>query len=397
MTRRVIILGSTGSIGTQAIGVIEHVNALHARGEADVSFKVVGLAARRNGEALRAQAERLGVGHVAILEPDSHPGATFTGEDAGTRLVASVEADVVLAAMVGVAGLPAAMEAVKLGRDLALANKETLVAAGELVVPLARATGSRLLPVDSEHAGLWQCLMGRCAGAPAPPNLDAGGVERLVLTASGGPFREWPRERIVAATPGDALKHPTWRMGAKVTVDSASLMNKGLEIIEAHWLFGVEARRIAAVVHPQSVVHAMVEFTDGSVLAQLAPPDMRGPIQHALSFPYRAPGVAPRLDLRSLGRLEFESPDLDRFPALLLAYQALALGGTALATLNAANEAAVEAFLAPGSRVRFGQIAGATRDALDEFGSGPVSSIEDVMRADHAARGFVRRRLGVGP
>jgi 1-deoxy-D-xylulose-5-phosphate reductoisomerase len=406
-TRRVIVLGSTGSIGTQTLEVIEHLNALHESGEFATRFEVVGLAARSRTDRLQAQAARFGVRQIAIGSLDSallesieesggenaHEWCVRQGRRAPEEMVRHVDCDLVVAAMSGAAGLPATLAAVELGRDVALANKETLVAAGSLIVPAARASGSRLLPVDSEHSAVWQCLSGLSeAGAgPTPPMCLSDRVSRIILTASGGPFRAWSREATAAATPDQALKHPTWSMGPKVTVDSASLTNKALEIIEAHWLFGLAGGKIAAVIHPQSIVHAIVELADGSAIAQLGAPDMRGPIQYALTFPGRALGLSRRLNWSELRALEFEEPDHDRFPAMRLAYRAIEQGGTAGAVLNAANEAAVEAFLA--RRIPFGRITELTALAMDRVPPAPISSLQDVQRADAQARELVRAQL----
>ncbi|MBI1190185.1 MAG: 1-deoxy-D-xylulose-5-phosphate reductoisomerase [Tepidisphaera sp.] len=408
--RRIIILGSTGSIGTQTLDVVQSLNAAHAQGKGEHRYEVVGLAAGSNTELLKEQARRFNVRHLAIgAEEISAPCRTWANEagvllgpDAAEHLVRSVDCDVVVSAIVGVAGLAATLAAVKLGRDVALANKETLVAAGELVIPAAVASGSRLLPVDSEHAGAWQALA--CVGCVgpglrdltlAPPmNLD-GRVRKLTLTASGGPFRTATREEIEHATPAQALKHPTWSMGKKVTIDSASLMNKALELIEAHWLFGLAPDRLDAIIHPQSLVHAFVEYCDGSVLAQLGAADMRCPIQVALTWPGRAPGAAKRLDPMTLTKLDFEAPDHARFPALKLAYRVMEKGGTAGAILNAANEAAVRLFLQPGASLKFGQIGRLAGEALEEVPTRPLTSLEDCLQADAMAREFVARRLGL--
>lgn len=385
-TCRLIVLGSTGSIGTQTLDVVSHLNALHARGEWETRYEVVGLAAGRSAELLREQASRFGVQRTAL---------GVNGTDGPERLVREVACDVVVAAMTGAAGLPATLAAVELGRDIALANKETLVAAGGLIVPAARRSGSRLLPVDSEHSGLWQCLHGVCEGAP-PVDAPAC-ISRAILTASGGPFRTWSKEQTFNATPEQALKHPTWSMGPKVTTDSASLMNKALEVIEAHWLFGLPAEKIDVLVHPQSIVHAMAELADGSVIAHLGAPDMRGPIQYALSYPRRPDGAQRRIDWASLRKLEFEPPDHERFPALGLAYRAIRAGGTAGAILNAANEAAVEAFLAPvrggAGGIPFGRITELAAAAMDALGTAPLGSLDDALSAEAHAREFVRARL----
>lgn len=438
MTRRVIILGSTGSIGTQAIDVVSHVNALHEAGRCETRLEVVGLAAGCRAVEVFAQAARLGVRDVALADADgvrltglaTPEGVRLrTGADAAERLVREVECDLVLSAMVGVAGLHATLATVELGRDVALANKETLVAAGGLVVPAARRSGARLLPVDSEHSGVWQCLRGRDAeterrrdeggsdearsggvaerqsgkadGVPMPPLVCAGHVRRVVLTASGGPFRTWTREAMANATVEQALKHPTWSMGPKVTIDCASLINKGLELIEAHWLFGLEPDRLGVLIHPQSIVHALVEHVDGSVIAQLGSADMRTPIMHAMLLGGRVEAAAPRMDWARLRSLEFEEVDGARFPAVGLAIRAMREGGTAGAVLNGANEEAVLAFLRGrdgGGRIGsigFGQIAGLVERAMDEVGVRGLGSIGDVMEADRSARLAVRRAIGV--
>jgi 1-deoxy-D-xylulose-5-phosphate reductoisomerase len=396
--RRVILLGCTGSIGTQAVEVIEHLNALHARGESEACFRVVGLAAGRNAEQAFAQAARLGVRRVALANGDGSAAAprgveVLRGANAAERLVRETDCDVVLAAMVGSAGLPATLAAVELGRAVALANKETLVAAGELVVAACARSGSRLLPVDSEHSALWQCLES-CREEPCTlPPLPAlpRGVSRLILTASGGPFRTWDARATHDATPEQALRHPTWQMGPKVTIDSASLTNKALEVLEAHWLFGAGVERIGVVVHPQSIVHSLVEFADGSVLAQLGANDMRTPIQYALAHPARPAGVSRKLDLAAVGTLEFVPLDREKFPAIDLAYEVIRRGGTAGAVFNAANEAAVEAFLA--RRIPFGRISGLARDALREVGVLPLRTLADALAAEGEARRFVERSV----
>jgi 1-deoxy-D-xylulose-5-phosphate reductoisomerase len=299
--------------------------------------------------------------------------------------------------MVGAAGLPATLAAVELGRDIALANKETLVAAGALVVPAARRSGSMLLPVDSEHCGVWQCLVGSPGrvtqergegGAPVCPPCDVGeSVSRVILTASGGAFRDRTHAEVYNATVDEALKHPTWSMGPKVTIDCASLTNKALELIEAHWLFGLPGEKLEAVIHPESIIHAMVEFADGSVIAQLAIPDMRLPIQYALTFPGRPEGVTRRINFATMRKLEFAPVDLDRFPAVATAYEVMKRGGTAGAVFNAANERAVEAFLA--GRIAFGRIPEVAAEALRAVGVSDARSLEDVLAADAEARRFV--------
>ncbi|MCP3906058.1 MAG: 1-deoxy-D-xylulose-5-phosphate reductoisomerase [Planctomycetes bacterium] len=379
--RRVIVLGSTGSIGVSALDVIAHlVDSGHAR------LDVVGLAAGSRSGLLAEQAGRLGVAHVAIADAsragDIAVENVHAGPDAARELVEAVAepGDLVVGAMVGAAGLPATIAAIDRGCDVALANKETLVAAGALVMPLARQRGVELYPVDSEHSAIAQCLRsGR--------GIDA--VRRIVLTASGGPFRAWSPERIATATPADALSHPTWEMGRKISVDSASMMNKTLEVIEAHWLFGLDADGIEVVVHRQSIVHGFVEFVDGSVVAQLGPPDMRTPIQYALTGGTRRPGNSKRLDWRTLSSLDFEPVDPARFPALGLARSVIEQGGTSGAILNAANEIAVEAFL--DERIPFPRIHDLVREALERLPVGPVETLQDVLAADAEARAFVAK------
>lgn len=386
--RRVIVLGSTGSIGTQTLEVIDHLNRLQVAGAWGTRYEVVGLAAGKNLCELAQQRGTYGVKHAAVLEmpdPTVHDRGFRIGQHAAEQLVREVECDVVVAAISGVAGLPATLAAAELGRDIALANKETLVAAGSLIVPMARKSGSRILPVDSEHSGVWQCLGER---RDAPPLSLGHEIARIVLTASGGPFRTWTKDRIDNATVEEALNHPTWSMGKKVTIDSASLMNKALEIVEAHWLFGVPGTRIKAMIHPQSIVHAMVEFADGSVVTQMGAPDMRTPIQHALTWPDRAPGCAKKI--QSLLRLDFEEPDVERFPALNLAYRAIAEGGSSGAVMNAANEAAVTAFLE--GRIGFGTIAELTHQAMETVPWREIETLADVLEVDALARAVVNSR-----
>jgi 1-deoxy-D-xylulose-5-phosphate reductoisomerase len=383
--RRVILLGSTGSIGCSTLEVLAHLEA-----DAAVDFRVVGLAAGANADRLREQAARWNVKDVAIADASARDaldgvGRVFAGENAARELVESIarEGDLVVAAMVGAAGLPATIAAIGRGCDIALANKETLVAAGALVLPLVRARDTLLLPVDSEHSAIAQCLR-------AGRSTDE--VRRLVLTASGGPFRVWPKERVETARPEDALAHPTWSMGRKITVDSASMMNKALEVIEAHWLFGLPADRIEVVVHPQSIVHSFVEFVDGSVMAQLSPPDMRTPIQYALTWPARRDGCAEMLDFSTMRRLDFEPVDHGRFPAVRMAYDVIERGGTCGAVFNAANEAAVEAFL--DHRIAFGAIPDLVGAALGAIPPVAAGTLEAVLAADADARAFVADRVG---
>ena len=343
---RVAVLGSTGSIGCSTLDVIA---ASAGR------FVPHLLAARRSVGPLLEQARRFRPAWVVIVDPQAAaavdpgslpPGTRLAvGDAALDDLVADPAIDRVVAAIVGAAGLRSTWAAIAAGRTVALANKETLVVAGPLVMRLAEHTGATIIPVDSEHAAIHQAL---CSGRPAE-------VARILLTASGGPFRTRAADTLAAVTPEEALKHPTWSMGPKITVDSATMMNKALELIEARWLFGVSAAQLDVLVHPQSIVHSLVEFVDGSVIAQLSPPDMRLPIQYALSYPRRVPGPARKLDVTERLTLEFEPPDPRRFPSLRLGLEAAERGGTAGAVLNAANEAAVEGFLA--GRLRFTDIA----------------------------------------
>jgi 1-deoxy-D-xylulose-5-phosphate reductoisomerase len=358
MTRKVVILGATGSIGRQALDV--------ARAHPD-RFEVIGLVAGNDADALA---------ELARAWPDA---ATGMGSDAAVDLAASSDADVVLNAIVGAVGLRASLAALEAGNMLALANKESLVAGGELCRAACARGGGLVLPVDSEHAALAQCLEGR----------DRSTVRRLVLTASGGPFRT--RTDLSDVTVKEALAHPTWSMGPKITIDCATLMNKGLEVIEAHFLFGFDVDDIDVVVHPQSMVHALVELIDGSFVMQAAPTDMRIPIQAALTAPDRVPSPADRIDPREFGSLTFESLDEDRFPAVGLAYEALRAGGTAPATLNAANEVAVQAFL--DERLAFDAITRVVHEVLDAHTPGDATTLEGVLDADAEARSDARSAI----
>ena len=334
--RRIAILGSTGSIGRQALDVISQHRDL---------FEVELLTANNSSDLLIRQAIEFNANAVVIcneskysevaeaLEP--HYIKVFAGMKSVCDLVTSDNIDIVLTSMVGFSGLESTISAVKAGKTIALANKETLVAAGQLVMELAAKHRARILPVDSEHSAIFQCLMGS-AGAE---------IEKIHLTASGGPFRTWSREDIAAATPAQALKHPNWSMGSKITIDSATMMNKGLEIIEARWLFGTSGDKINVVVHPESIIHSMVEYADGSVIAQMGHPDMREAIQFAFSYPLRLPLNNRKLNFAELGCMSFFAPDFERFPGLRLAYQALEKGGNMACIMNAANEAAVAAYL----------------------------------------------------
>src|SRR6476646_7404323 len=367
--KRIVILGATGSIGTQALEIVD----------ASEELEVVALAAATSWEALLELARRHGVETVALSHAEAAEravaawdGRVLSGEPGVRELIADSDADLVLNGMVGAAGLGPTVVALSEGIDLALANKESLVVGGELTTALAEATGARLLPVDSEHSALFQLI-----GAEAP-----GTVERLVLTASGGPFRG--REDLTGVSVADALAHPTWSMGGRITIDSATLMNKGFEAIEAHHLFAVGYERIEVVVHPQSLVHSLIHLNDGSSLAHLGYPDMRVPISYALHHPERADVDVPQLDLAAAGSLEFEQPDLDTFACLRLALEAGVAGGTAPCVLNAADEVAGAAFLA--ERIPFTGIPAVIERVLEEMPARPVTHFDDLFAADAEAR-----------
>jgi 1-deoxy-D-xylulose-5-phosphate reductoisomerase len=372
VARSVLILGSTGSIGTQALEII---------GRSD-DLAVAGLSADRSWEPLVEQARAHGVTRVALGDPEAAAeaarawpeGEVLSGAEGLVRLVVESDAELVLNALVGAAGLGPTVAALGEGVDLALANKESLVVGGELVTQLAEATGAQIIPVDSEHSALAQLIAGEGPGT----------VERLVLTASGGPFRGRSRAELEDVTVEQALAHPTWDMGGKITIDSATLINKGLELIEAHHLFGTPYERIDVVVHPQSIVHSLVHLCDGATLAHLGYPDMHVPISYALHFPERADVPVRTLDLVELGALTFEAVDVDAFPALRLAREAAEAGGTAPCVLNAANEVAVHAFLA--GRLRFLGIAEVIERALEQLGSARVHSFDSLYAADTEAR-----------
>ena len=360
--RRIAILGSTGSIGRQALDVIrQHMDL----------FEVELLTANNSSELLISQAIEFNPNSVVICNEEKYKEVSdalqphyikvFAGMQSVCDLVASDTIDIVLTSMVGFSGLSSTIAAVKAGKTIALANKETLVAAGEIVMKLAAEHRARILPVDSEHSAIFQCLMGS-AGAD---------IEKIHLTASGGPFRTWAKDEIAKATRQEALKHPNWSMGSKITIDSATMMNKGLEIIEAKWLFGTEGDKINVVVHPESIIHSMVEYADGSVIAQMGHPDMREAIQFAFSFPERLTLDNQKLNFAELGSLSFFAPDFDRFPALNLAYEALRRGGNMPCIMNAANEAAVAAFLQ--DRIGFYQITDVVQECMEgsEFVANP--------------------------
>lgn len=383
--KRIAILGSTGSIGLSALSVVDaHPDR----------FEVVGLAAGSNAARFAEQVRRYrpqvtSLGSSDALEAyrrlaGSDTGETGVGDEGLVAVATHPDADIVLCASSGTAALEAVLLAIEAGKTIALANKEVLVMAGGLMTGAARRKGVAILPVDSEHNAIHQCLRGQ----------ERSAVRRLILTASGGPFRGHSPESLKDVRPEDALRHPTWNMGRKITIDSATLMNKGLEVIEAHWLFGVGADAIDVVVHPQSVVHSMVEFVDGSILAQLGVTDMRLPIQYAFTYPDRWDSPLPPLDLARCGRLEFDQPDLQKFPCLSLAYRALRAGDGYPVVLNAANEVAVDAFLA--GMLRFTGIPAVIERALDAHQASAVESLAEVRRLDAWAKAFSRdavRRL----
>jgi len=381
MRRKIAILGATGSVGTSTLDLIER---------SPERFEVVALTAGSDAEGLAAAARRTGARLAVIAEParladlEAMLAGTdcraATGADALNEAAAG-EAEWVMAAIVGCAGLVPVMAAIEAGRTVALANKEALVSAGALMTDAAARNGATLLPVDSEHNAIFQCLAGS----------RREDVSKLILTASGGPFRTASDEHIRAATPAQAVAHPNWTMGAKISVDSATLMNKGLELIEAHHLFGLPPERIEVLIHPQSVVHSLVEYIDGSVLAQLGSPDMRVPIAHALAWPERMATPAQRLDLATIHKLEFEQPDLQRFPALRIARHALEQGGAAAIVLNAANEVAVAGFLA--GQIGFTEIASLVERTLDRASAGAPGSIEEVIQVDLETRNAVSQLI----
>jgi 1-deoxy-D-xylulose-5-phosphate reductoisomerase len=384
VTRKIAILGATGSVGKSALDLIER---------SPERFEVVAVTACTNSEALADTARRTRA-KLAVVADESRLGdleERLAGSDcralaseAGLIQAATADADLVIAAIVGCAGLRPVMAAVEAGKTVALANKEALVTAGLLMTRAAQSSGATLLPVDSEHNAIFQCLAGG--------RVDQ--VSKIILTASGGPFRTASAEIIAGATPTQAVAHPNWSMGAKISVDSATMMNKGLELIEARYLFGLPSSRIDVLIHPQSVVHSLVEFVDGSVLAQLGAPDMRIPIAYALAWPERMETPAQRLDLASVARLDFETPDLTRFPALRLAREALEAGGAAPIVLNAANEVAVAGFLA--GRLRFPEIAEFVERVLESTDFAVPTSVEEVLEIDRETRSRVEALMSEG-
>ena len=375
--KAISILGSTGSIGCNTLKVIEHLG----------DIRVVAMAAGRNVTKFAEQIAQFKPELVSCI--DETGAADLERElyglnaaiprietgDAGLISVAThPKAETVVSATVGAVGFLPTLHAIEAGKRIALANKETLVMAGELMTKAAETSGAEILPVDSEHNAIHQCLRGETKRE----------VKRLILTASGGPFRQWPRERIESATRAEALDHPNWKMGEKITIDSATLMNKGLEVIEAKWLFGFDAEQISVVVHPQSIVHSMIEMIDGSIIAQMGVTDMKHAIQYALTYPTRKANCTPPIDLSQLRELNFEEPDLDRFPCLDLAFNALKAGGTMPAVLNAANETAVQAFL--DGRIKLSEIAHINAGVMQSHEAEPVADLDTVLRVDRWAR-----------
>ncbi len=373
MVKRIAVLGSTGSVGRQTLQVVESLPE---------SVQVIGLAAGRNTELLQQQIQRfhpsiVSVSHESAREAMAHP-EVLVGEAGLVAMATHPDVDIVVVATSGKAGLAPTIAALRAGKEVALANKEVLVMAGEIVMAEARAHGKVIRPVDSEHSALWQCLQGE----------DPASISNLILTASGGPFREWDWQRLATATVADALNHPNWSMGKKITVDSATLMNKGFEVIEAHWLFDMPYEQVQVVIHPQSVVHSMIEFRDGSVKAQLGSPDMRLPIQYAILYPERLSGHVTRLNWREIKGLTFEEPDGNRFPCLLLAQQAGRHGATYPAVLSAADEVAVDAFL--DGKMTFLNIAEVVDEVLTTHNPISRPTLHDVVEADEWARRSAR-------
>ena len=372
--RHIAILGSTGSIGKQALDVIRQHRDL---------FEVELLTANSSSELLIEQALEFDANTVVICNPDKYQEVSdalspnlikvFTGMDSVCDLVKGDNIDIVLTSMVGFSGLSSTIAAIEAGKTIALANKETLVAAGQIVMDLAQKHNVKILPVDSEHSAIFQCLMGS-AGAE---------IEKIHLTASGGPFRTWAKEDIAAATASQALKHPNWSMGSKITIDSATMMNKGLEIIEARWLFDIPGDKIEVVVHPESIIHSMVEYSDGSVIAQLGHPDMREPIQFALGWPFRLPLNNKKLNFAELGSITFHAPDMTRFPALGLAYESLEKGGNMACIMNAANEAAVAAYLR--DDIGFYDITDIVSECMNGSDFVAAPDLETIFRTNEAA------------
>jgi len=383
--KRVVVLGATGSIGQSALKVARDIPE---------RMEIVGLAANSNAEKLAATANQICPESLCLVDETKieilrrgleYKPRIFSGEVGLCEIASLTNADMVLIAIVGTGGLRPALAAIEAGKDLAVASKEILVMAGEIVMREARDKSIQVLPVDSEHNAIFQCLEGKRSTPNAESStLDVSDVRRIILTASGGPFRETPAKQLVDVTVEQALKHPTWNMGPKITIDSATLFNKGLEMIEAHWLFGVEMKRVEVVIHPQSIVHSMVEFADGSTLAQLSHSNMCFPIQYAVTWPDRVPNTLPPLDFSKLSKLEFFTPRYHDFPALKLARRAGETGGTLPAVMNAANEIAVAAFL--DRQVRFPQIWQTVEEVMNRHASVAHPDLDAILRADQWAR-----------
>jgi 1-deoxy-D-xylulose-5-phosphate reductoisomerase len=381
--KKIAILGSTGSIGINALNVIE---------KNPERFKIVALAAGQNINLINKQIEKFKPKFVALKDKENafklgkilkkNKNIKILYGEEGLNEIASCDAaDIVLSAIAGAAGLMPTLAAIEAGKDIALANKETMVIAGEVVTKRAKKRRIRILPVDSEHSAIFQCLAGQ----------EKNNLKRIILTASGGPFLNYTKEQLTGVTLRQALRHPKWRMGKKITIDSASLMNKGLEVIEARWLFNLEYNNIDVLIHPQSIVHSMIEFVDGSVLAQMGIPDMRIPIAYALTYPERAKNDLPSLNLLEVGKLEFYKPDVKKFPCLGLAYNAGRLGGTNPAVLNAANEIAVDAYIK--GKIKFIDIPKISEKVLAAHNSVKNPSVEEIIRADHWARNKANQNI----
>ena len=394
--KRIVVLGATGSIGESALKVARDIPE---------RMEIVGVAANSNAEKLAAAANETRAPFLCLVDETkmdilrralAYKPQIFTGEEGLREIACLADVDMVLVAIVGTGGLRPALAAIEAGKDLAVASKEILVMAGEIVMREARDNNVHVLPVDSEHNAIFQCLeSGRGLGAPkdrgaeAVPTFQSSDLRRIILTASGGPFRETPRNRFDSITPEQALRHPTWNMGPKITIDSATLFNKGLETIEAHWLFGVEMDRVEVVIHPQSIVHSMVEFADGSTLAQLSYSNMCFPIQYAVTWPDRVPNTLPPLDFSKLSKLEFFPPRYNDFPALNIARRAGAIGGTLPAVMNAANEIAVAAFL--DGRVRFPGIWQIVEEVMNRHTPVAHPDLDAILEADQWARAEARK------
>lgn len=382
--RRIAVLGSTGSIGRQTLDVIREHRDL---------FEVELLTCKDSIELMAEQAVEFDANNVVVCNESKYSGLSSLLEGSGAKvfagmksvceLVTSDRVDIVVAAMVGFSGLAPTVSAIKAGKVIALANKETLVAAGSIIMDLSKRFHAPILPVDSEHSAIFQCLLAAQGNA----------VSKIHLTASGGPFRTWEKDRIAAATKDLALHHPKWTMGAKITIDSATMMNKGFEVIEARWLFDIPAEKIEVVVHPESIIHSMVEFEDGAVIAQLANPDMREPIQFAVGFPERLRLSNKKLDFAQIGNLSFFKPDTDKFPALKLAYKAMERGGTVPCALNAANEAAVSAFLH--DRVSFYDISDVVEECMEDAPFIETPTIEDIFTVNEQTYSLAERKIEV--